>query len=154
MEEGDRICFLLKWFQNSELKKSMEELKVQTETNSSGKVSYNTAANCLNKAFSKFPSYLLSNSIVSYFSTGSGYQEYVWKACGTLNTGHTPNWKTVFNTDKKKVIPKRNSQGVKLVGRKVRKTGNELDNIIELKNHNPKFKSNIKALKKKVAQDK
>ena len=72
MEEGDMIWFLLKWFQNSELNNSMEELKVQMETNTSGKVSYNTAANRLNKAFSKFPSYLFSNIIVSYLSTWSG----------------------------------------------------------------------------------
>ena len=154
IEEGDMICFPLKWFQNSELNNSMEELKVQMETNTSGKVSYNTAANRWNKAVSKFPSYLFSNSIVSYFSTGSGYQEDVWKACGTIKTGHTPNWKIVFNADKKKFIPERNSQVVKLVGRKGRNTGNELDNIKELKNQNSKFKSKIKALKKKVAQDK
>ena len=107
----------------------------------------------LNKAFSKFPSYLFNNSIVSYLITVSGYQEDVWKACGTIKTGHTPNWKVVFNADKKKFIPERNSQGVKLVGRKGRKTGNELDNIKELKNQNSKFKSNIKALKKRVTND-
>ena len=54
----------------------MEELKVQMETNTSGKVSYNTAANRWNKAVSKFPSYLFSNSIVSDISTVNGYQEY------------------------------------------------------------------------------
>ena len=108
----------------------------------------------MNKAFSKFPSYLFNNSIVSYLITVSGYQEDVWKACGTIKTGHTPNWKIVFNADKKKFIPERNSQVVKLVGRKGRNTENELDNIKELKNQNSKFKSKIKALKKKVAQDK
>ena len=56
--------------------------------------------------------------------------------------------------DKKKVISEINSQGFKLGCVKGRKTGNELDNIKELKNQNSNFKSNIKALKNKVSQDK
>ena len=87
---------------------------------------------------------------MSSISTGGGDQDGSYKSDGTINTGYISNWRSLSNSEKKKVIAKRKKQGVKLVYGKGSKTGNELDKTKELKKQNPRFKRNIKALKKKV----
>ena len=59
-----------------------------------------------------------------------------------------------MNTDNNTVLSVRKKQGVNLGDGEGINTGNDLDNIMELKNQNPNFKRNIKALKNKVSQEK
>ena len=72
----------------------------------------------------------------------------------TLNNGYILDWRSLSNVDKKKVIYERNTQGVKLGYRKGSKTAYDRNNLKELKKKQFKLKSNIKALKKKVTQEK
>ena len=69
-------------------------------------------------------------------STGGGYQDCAYKSDGNINTEYIPNWISLSNADKKKVIYERNRQGVKLGGGKGSMTGNNLDKLKKLKNQN------------------
>ena len=92
---------------------------------------------------SELASYVSSNSSVSSVSTGHKFEE-------TINTGYIHNWIFVSNSNKKKVVFENKNEGVKLGYWKLSKTGNAPDKPKELKKHNFKLKSNIKALKKEV----
>ena len=91
---------------------------------------------------------------MSAVSTGGEYQEDVYKADGTINIEYIPNWIYFLEIKKNKVIDERNNQRVKLGHKNGNNNGNELDRINELKKKSFKFIRNIKALKKKVAQEK
>ena len=86
---------------------------------------------------------------VSAVSTVGGDQDGSYKSDGTINTGYIHNCIFLSNVNKKEVIHERKKQGVKLGDGKGSKTVNELDKLKELKKKNPKFKRNIKSLKKK-----
>ena len=90
---------------------------------------------------------------MSAVSTGGGNQDYAYKTDGTINTGYISNWISLSNTDKKIVISERKNQGVKLWYGKGIHTGNNLDNIKELKKEKFKYKSNIKSIKKMFIND-
>ena len=45
----------------------------------------------------------------TYASTGSGYQEGVYKDDGNINTGYIHNWRSLSNTYKKTFISERKS---------------------------------------------
>ena len=123
------------------------------ETNPSGILSYTTASNRLSTSFSEMPEYLSMPMIVSDFSTGGGYQDGSYKSDVTINTLYIPNLISLSNSDKKKFIAERKKQGVKSVDGKVSRTINELYKLKKLKRQNFKAKGNIKALKKKLAND-
>ena len=67
-------------------------------------VSYTTASNDLSIYFSELPEYVSINRSVSAVSTGGGDQKGDKKSEGAINTGYIPNWISLLNTDKKKVI--------------------------------------------------
>ena len=90
---------------------------------------------------------------MSSVSTGNGYQDGTYKADRIINTRYILNWISLSDSYKKKFISERKKQGVKLGDGKVSNTGNDLDKLKELKKQNTKFKSRIKALKKKVKND-
>ena len=91
---------------------------------------------------------------MSAVSTVGGDQYGAYTADGSITTGYIPNWRSLSKAEKKKFISERKKQGkkqgVKLGDGNGIKTGNDLDDIKELKKQNPKFKKKIKALKKKV----
>ena len=90
---------------------------------------------------------------MSAVRTGGVDQDGTYKAVGTINTGYIPNWISLSNSDKKKVISKRRKQGVKLGHGKGSNTGNELNKLKELKKKNSKFKRKFKAIKKKAPKE-
>ena len=90
---------------------------------------------------------------MSDVSTGGGDQDGAYKSDVTINNGYIPNWRYLSNSEKNKVIDKRNKQGLKVGDEKGSNNTNELDKIKYLKKKNSKLKRNIKALKKKVTND-
>ena len=123
------------------------------ETNFWGTVSYNTLDNHLITAVPDFSSYVPRNRSVSAVSKGGRDQDSAYKAGGTINTEYINNWRSLLNSDKKKVVAKRKGQGVKIGNGKGSQTGNELDKLKELKEKNSKIKRKTKALKKEVTND-
>ena len=119
-------------------------------TKPSVKVSYNTSDNHLSTSVSEFLEYVSWNRSTSDASTGGGNQYGAYKDYGNTNTGYIPNYISLSNEDKKKVIYERNNLGVKLGGGKGSKNGNELDKLRELKNKKSMFKRSIRALKKNI----
>ena len=113
-------------------------------------MSYTTTANHLSTTVSEFPEYVNRNRSVSAVSTVGGYQYGAYTADGSISTGYIPNWRSLSKAEKKKFISERKKQGVKLGDGNGIKTGNDLDDIKELKKQNPKFKKKIKELKQKV----
>ena len=53
----------------------------------------------------------------------------IYKYDGTINTGYTPNWRSLSSVEKKKVMKKRNDHVAKLVYGKGCKTRNGMDNF-------------------------
>ena len=72
MKEDDKIYFLFKRVEHSDLQKSIEALKYQMATNPSGKMSYTTEAYYLITAVYEFPLYVSRNRSVSDVSTEGG----------------------------------------------------------------------------------
>ena len=93
MEEDSNICFRFKRIEDSDLQKSIESLKYQTETNISGTVSYTTSESHLITAVSQLPLYVSRYSSVSALITGCGEQEVTYNYYGTIKTGYIPNWR-------------------------------------------------------------
>ena len=81
---------------------------------------------------------------MSDVSKVDGYQEGAYKAYRTIKTVYIPKWVSLSNADKEKIISERNKWGVKLGYGKESMTGNNLDNLKDLKgyNVNPKRKIN------------
>ena len=80
MEEDAKTHFILKQVDHSDLKKSIEVLNYQMETNLSGTVSYNIPANNLITDVSELPEYVYRNRSVSSVSTEVGYQDFAYKS--------------------------------------------------------------------------
>ena len=123
------------------------------ETNLSGTLSYTTTANHLSTTVSELPEYVNINRSVSAVSTVGGDQYGAYTADGPISTEYIPNWRSLSKADKKKFIAERKRQGVKLGDGNRSKTGNDMDDIKELKKKNLNFKKKIKALKKKVTNN-
>ena len=122
-------------------------------TKPSVKVSYNTSDNHLSTYVSEFLEYVSWNRSTSDASTGGGNQYGAYKDYGNTNTGYIPNYISLSNEDKKKVLSEMNKQWVKIGYGKGSKTGYYFDKLKESKKSNNKFKSKVESLKKKVTQE-
>ena len=107
LEKDAKIRFLFKLVEHSDLHKLIYGLKYQIATNLSGTVSYTTAANHLSTSVSDILQYISSNRSVSDVITVGEDQDSAYTADGTISTRYIPDYISLSNTDKKKVISER-----------------------------------------------
>ena len=156
-DEKAKIRFLFKAVASSPLSASVEALKAQIAT-SPTPISYTTVANHLATSVADLPDNVAGRrNISSLVSDGT---KGIYKADGSINTGHIINWHQLSDEDKKTVTDERSRQGFGRGGGRGRggrgrgrggrgRGGRTGDSIYKLTKANAKYKRKIAALKQK-----
>ena len=156
-DEKAKIRFLFKAVASSPLSASVEALKAQIAT-SPTPISYTTVANHLATSVADLPDNVAGRrNISSLVSDGTNG---IYKADGSINTGHITNWHQLSDEDKKAVTDERSRQGFGRGGGRGRggrgrgrggrgRGGRTGDSIYKLTKANAKYKRKIAALKQK-----
>lgn len=153
--EEQKVRLLFKKVQHKELDSAINALKAQQTAGTV--ITYTMAANHLSAAVSELPEYLArSRNIAGVSSSSSGGNvdaDGAYNADGSIKTGYIPNWRSLSNDDKKKVIAERKRLGINSNGKSGSSTNNtddvSRDNTIkQLRAQNKKQKRRIKSLKR------
>lgn len=164
MTEEAKVRFLFKKVQHAGLRSSIDALKATQTTGS--EITYTMSANHLSTAVSELPEFLAKQSrMISGLASGGGDNDNdatkadgngIYKADGSINTGHIPSWRSLSIQERKQVMAERKRLGIqyKRKGGAGRGTGNrnkaavDANRTKQLEQQNLIYKRKIKALRR------
>ena len=124
MSEEAKVRFPFRKLQHTGLRSSIDVLKDSQTTGTT--ISYTTAANHFSTATSELPEYIAKRARnVSAIQVGDGTKgdDGIYNGDGSINTGHTPNWKSLPFKYQKLVIDESKRLGIRYKGKSGAKSG-------------------------------